>query len=133
MSADPIFAATPKQGGGAVASADASYTGPTNVATLITAPASGTRVERARFVFTGTTSLAGFVNVFVHDGTNYRLIRSIPYTAITASVTVQPALTDGSGQITFEGGLILPSGYSLRASFTNGTGQLVGTCDAADF
>lgn len=133
MSADPIFASTPRQGSGVVATADASYTGPTNVMTLITAPAAGTRVERARFSFNGTTSLAGFVNVFIHDGTNYRLIRSIPYTAITASVTVAPALADGSGLVTFEGGLILPSGYSLRASFTNGTGNLVGTCDAADF
>lgn len=44
MATTPVFAVTPRIGAVSVATADSSYTSPTNVGTLITGAASGTRI-----------------------------------------------------------------------------------------
>lgn len=130
MASKPGFAATPRQGSAQVVAADTSLTAPATVGTLFTAGASGSRVERARFT-AASVSLAGLVNVFLHDGAVYRLIRSIVTAPFTPSATVAGWGTDGSGQITFEGGLMLPVGWSLR--FTSTVVQTIhGTADGAD-
>lgn len=135
MATSPVFVATPRQGVGTVNTPDTSFTAPSSIATVFTAGSSGSRVERLRAVFEATTSGAGLLNVFVYNGTTYHLIRSIAYAAVTASTTVAPAGADGSLTVYFEGGLILPTGYSLRVSFTVGTGSPVLACtaDGGDF
>ncbi|WP_374381962.1 hypothetical protein [Dongia sp.] len=131
MATKPVFAATPRQGQGTISTAETSFSAPTNVATIFTAGASGSRIERVRVCATGTTA-AGIVNLWLHDGTNYRLVRSVLQSAITASTTVAPWGTDGAGFVYFEGGLILPTGWSLRASTTIAQGFHI-TADGADF
>lgn len=130
MATRPAFASTPRQGQASIATAEASLTAPTNVGTVFTAGANGSRVERLRAVGAATTS-AGLVNVFLHDGSVYRLIRSIVVGAVTPSATVAAWGSDGSGMISFEGGLLLPSGWSLRVATTQAQTIHV-TADGAD-
>lgn len=131
MAAKPAFAATPRQSSGAATTADTSYTAPTNAVAVFTAGASGSRVERLRLMCTGT-SLAGLVNIFLYDGTTYRLIRSIVTAAITASATVAPWGSDDSGTIVFPGGLQLPAGYSIRIATTVAQ-TIVGSAEGGDY
>lgn len=132
MAAKPIFAATPRQGQASVSVADTSYSGPASAQTVFLAPAGGSRVERVRVVAAGNTA-AGVVNLWAHDGTNYRLLRSLVITAVTTNTTTTPPWgSDGAGVVYFEGGLILPSGWSLRVSTTIAQAFHV-TADGADF
>lgn len=137
MATAPAFAATPRQGTGSIATADTGFgnVAPTNFATVFTGGASGSRVDRIRFAFNTTTSAAGLVNVFIKDTTpNYRLVKSVAYTAVTVSTTTGSAFSDGSGLIEFTNGVMLPSAsWALCISFTAGTGTLVGTADGGDF
>ena len=130
MASKPAFAATPRQGQTSIATAELSLTAPTNVGTILMAGANGSRVERLRAVGAAST-VAGLVNVFLYDGSVYRLIRAIVVGAASPGATVPAWGSDGSGMISFEGGLMLPSGWSLRATTT--VGQTIHlTADGAD-
>jgi hypothetical protein len=117
MASTPIFAATPKVGNASLSLADASRTAPTNVGTVLSGGASGTRVERVVVYATGTTT-AGIVRLFLYDGSAYHLLSEISVTAITPSGTVGSfnAVVDFSGPNSV---LIVPSGWSLRATTHN--------------
>lgn len=114
MAASPQYAATPKIGIGQLSSANANRDGTGTIVAVITAGASGTRVERAMVKATAATT-AGMVRLFIHDGTNAMLFAEIPVAAITPSASVA-AFED---EVVFEDGLVLPTGYSLRASTHN--------------
>jgi hypothetical protein len=131
MAAKPAFAATPRHSSAAASVADTSLTAPTNAAVIFAAGASGSRVERLRLTAAGTT-LVGLVNVFVHDGTSFRLIRSVAVSAITPSATVQAWGSDENSMISFAGGLMLPSGWSLRIT-TTVANTIVGAAEGGDF
>jgi hypothetical protein len=88
MATDPAFAVVPRIGAVSVATADASYTAPTNVGTLITGVAAGTRVAEI-VVKCAATSAAAIVRVFLFDGTSYWLFDEITVAAATGSATVQ--------------------------------------------
>ena len=81
--------------------------------TVVTAAASGTRIDDIYMVATGTTT-AGVIRLFVHDGTNARLLSETLVTAITPSTTVQVWSNTLLSQ-----GIVLKTGYSLRASTNN--------------
>ena len=130
MASKPGFAATPRQGQASIATAEVSLTAPTNIGTVFTAGANGSRIERLRAVGAATT-VAGLVNVFLYDGSIYRLIRAIVVGAATPSATAAAWGSDGSGMISFEGGLMLPSGWSLRVATTQAQTIHV-TADGAD-
>jgi hypothetical protein len=88
----------------------------TNVATVLTAGANGTRVDRVVATSNGT-SVAALLNLYINDGSVNRLIKQLPVTAITGSTTVQTfttewVRTDGLPLV------VLPTGYSLRATVT---------------
>lgn len=113
MAADPAFAATPENAS-VIASAtlDTSLTAPTNVATLFTAAASGSKIEELVFEGLGTT-VAGLVNVFLHDGSTYHLFDQFVVTAVTSSTTAaafRVAKTYSN--------LILENGWSIRFTVT---------------
>ena len=60
------------------------------------------------------------MRLFIHDGTNARLFREVPVTAATPSGTVQAfAAALSSAQDFGYLPLVLPNGYSLRASTHN--------------
>jgi hypothetical protein len=112
MATAPAFAATAKAWSGLPVTADTSLTAPTNAATILTAGASGSKVDEIIVQGVGTT-VAGVVNIFLHDGTTYHLVDQFVITAVTSSATA--AAYRQSKQYT---NLEMPTGWSLRASQT---------------
>src|SRR5687767_3170178 len=108
------FAATPKVGIGQVSAANTNRDGTGTIVTIHTPGANGGRVDKITVKATGTTT-AGIVRLFIHDGTNTRLWREVEVTAITPSGTVKSFVEE----FVPLSGLILPNGYSLRASTHN--------------
>jgi hypothetical protein len=114
MASAPVFAATPVCWSGLVpATADTSMTAPSNVTTLGTAGASGTKIEEIVCQGVGTT-VAGVVNIFLYDGSTYHLYDFFIVPAYTASTTVGAWRASRQYQ-----NLILPSNsWSLRCTVT---------------
>ena len=111
MATQPQFAVTPRVGAVSVATADSSYTSPTNVGTLITGASTGTRIAEV-VVKCAATSSAAIVRLFLFDGTNYWLFDEIIVAAATGSSTVAQTRVS-----TTYNNLILPSAsWSVRAT-----------------
>jgi len=116
MSTSAQYAATPKFGSANLTTADTSLTAPTTVGTIVTAGASGTRIDYIDVQGVATT-VAGLINLFVFDGTDYILWQQVPVIAVTSSTTVPAfaaALSSNNNSNVMP--LILPTGYSLRAT-----------------
>ena len=111
MSNYPQYCATPKAAIGQLASANTNRDGTGTIVTVFTAGANGSRIDVVDIQGTGTTT-AGMVRLFIHDGTNARLWKEIPVTAITPSGTTSAF----AYKLAIPEGLILPTGYSLRAA-----------------
>ena len=87
MATAPAFASTVNLGSGLVsATLDTSLTAPTNVTTIVTGVAAGTKIEELVFQGVGTT-VASVVNVFLYDGSTYHLYDQALITAVTSSTT----------------------------------------------
>lgn len=113
MATAPVFTGTVNVGSGLIpATLDTSLTAPTNVTTILTAGASGSRIEEIRFQGVGTT-VAGMVNVFRFDGTTYHLIDQIVISAVTSSTTAAAFQF-----VKTYANLLLKSGDTLRVSGT---------------
>lgn len=111
MATSPVFAVTPRIGAVSVATADSSYTAPTNVGTLITGASTGTRIAEI-VVKNAATSAAAVVRIFLHDGTTYWLFDEVTVAAATGSATVQQSRVSTSYS-----NLILPSAsWSIRVT-----------------
>lgn len=113
MASAPQFASTAKAAGVSISTADTSRTAPTNVGTLWTAGASGSRIDEVDITAAGT-STSNVVRLFIYTGTTYFLLQEVLITAITPSATI-PAF---STTLTFNN-LVLQSGYSLRVTTNN--------------
>ena len=113
MAAAPSFAATVKASAANIATADTSRTSPTNVGTVFTAGASGSRIDEINIVSTGTTP-AGVVRLWVYTGSVYYLLSETLVTATTPS-TAQAVFSS----VSTYNNLMLPSGYSIRATTNN--------------
>ena len=110
------YAATPKIGIGQISTANTNRDGTGTIGTILTAGASGSRVDTIAVKATGTTT-AGTVRLFIHDGVNARLLTELPVVAVTPSATlpaweVQLNASTMSQLLPFA----LPTGYSLQAS-----------------
>jgi hypothetical protein len=116
MSTSAQYASTPKFGSDVLTTAETSLTAPTNVITVVSAGASGTRIDYIDIQGVATT-VAGLVNLFVYNGSNYILWNQVPVIAITSSTTA-PAFSAilSSNNNSNIMPLTLPSGYSLRAA-----------------
>jgi hypothetical protein len=111
MAVSPSFAATPRIGNVSIATAEASYTSPTNFGTLITGASTGTRIAEI-VVKNAATSSAAIVRIFLHDGTTYWLFDEVTIAAATGSATVQQTRVSTSYN-----NLILPSAsWSIRVT-----------------
>ena len=111
MATSPSFAVTPRIGAVSIATADSSYTAPTNVGTLITGASTGTRIAEI-VVKLAATSAAAIVRIFLHDGSSYVLLDEISVAAATGSSTVQQTRVS-----TTYNNLILPSAsWSIRVT-----------------
>ena len=113
MATSPVFAVTPRIGAVSIATADSSYTAPTNVGTLITGASTGTRISEI-VVKCAATSAAAIVKVFLHDGSTYWLFDEITVAAATGSSTVQQTRVS-----TPYNNLVLPSSsWSVRVTIS---------------
>jgi hypothetical protein len=94
-----------------IATADSSYTAPTNVGTLITGASTGTRVSEI-VVKCAATSAAAIVRIFLYDGSTYWHFDEVTVAAATGSATVQQTRVS-----TTYNNLILPSAsWSVRVT-----------------
>lgn len=121
------YASTPRSALGQVSTANTNRDGTGTIATIFTAGSSGSRVDDIWITATGTVT-AGVVRLFIHDGTNARLWQEIMVTATTPSTTVQTFTT-----ALFNQALLLPNGWSLRASTNNAETFNVAVTRAGDF
>lgn len=120
MALNAQFAATPQFGSALLTTADSILTGtPTNVsAAIITGTTNGTRISKIIIKSTKTgAQAASIIRLWLHDGTNFRLIYEVALPATTQSATVA-----GSAVILSELThpdllpLILKNTHSIRAS-----------------
>lgn len=111
MATSPAFAVTPRIGAVSIATADSSYTAPSNVGTLITGASTGTRIAEI-VVKNAATSSAAIVRIFLYDGSTYWLFDEVTVAAATGSSTVQQTRVS-----TTYNNLILPSAsWSVRVT-----------------
>lgn len=127
MATTAQYAATVRTAQGQVTTANTNRDGTGTIATIFTAGSSGSRIDDIYIVATGTTT-ANVVRLFVHDGTNARLWRETLVPAITPSTTVSVFNAALLSQ-----GLILASGWSLRASTNNAETYNILVTRAGDF
>lgn len=120
MATSPQYAATPRASFVVLSAANTARDGSGTLETVITAGANGTRIERIIIQATGTTT-AGQVRLWLHDGTNGRLMQEVLVSAITASGTVLAFRAEASTAPY----LVLPTGWSLRATTHNAEGFVV--------
>lgn len=116
MSTSANYASTPKVGVGQVSTANANRDGTGTIATIFTAGTNGSRIDAICLKAVGTTT-AGMIRLFIHDGTNARLLTEVPVTALTPSATLPSWEAQlNTNTMTQVLPIILPTGYSLRAS-----------------
>lgn len=127
MSTQAQYASTPRTAIAQATSANTNRDGTGTIATVFTAGASGSRIDDVTITAVGTTT-AGMVRLFLHDGTNARLLREVAVSAITPSGTVA-AFTASLTNLA----LVLQSGWSLRASTHNAETFNVCVTRAGDF
>ena len=127
MASNAQYAATPAGAMAVISAANTARDGTGTIVNVETAGASGTRIDDIAIVATGTTT-AGMVRLFLHDGTNARLWREVPVSAVTPSGTV-PAFTATLSNLA----LVLQTGWSLRASTHNAESFNVLVTRAGDF
>jgi len=118
MSTTAQYASTPVFGAALLTTADTSLTAPTTVGTVLTAGASGTRIDFIEVMGVATT-VSGIVNLFIYDGTTYHLWQQIPVLPVTVSTTATSFTSTISTNNTPNNlPMIIPTGYSLRATTT---------------
>lgn len=128
MASTPSFASTPKASAVVLAAtADTSRTAPTTVGTVFTAGASGSRIDEVWITGVSASTTANQVRLFLYNGTTYYLLKEVLITAITASASVSAFTTT-----VFFSNLVLPSGWSLRATTNNAESYAV-TALGGDF
>lgn len=115
MSATPGFASTVNNGTALLGAVETNTQVPTTASVIITAGASGTKIEEivieASSASLTPTTAAGLVYLYLYDGTTYHLFDTITITAVTGSATVAPFRTNKTYS-----NLFIKSGWSLRAS-----------------
>lgn len=127
MATSAQYAATPRGAYGQVSASNTNRDGTGTLVTIFTAGSSGSRIDDIYITAAGTVT-AGVVRLFLNDGTNTRLWQEILVSATTPSTTVavwSAALLNQS--------LILPTGYSLRASTNNAETFNINVTRAGDF
>lgn len=116
MAVEPAFASTVNNGVALLGAAETNLQAPTTTSVIVTAGASGTKIEEI-MVEASTTSLtpttvAGLVYLFLYDGATYHLFDTVTVTAVTASATTAPFRSTPNRYAN----LWIKTGWSLRAS-----------------
>lgn len=124
MSAVPNYAGTPKSPTITISTANTNRDGTGTLGTLMTAGASGSRVDRVRIQATGTTT-AGTVRLFIGAA----LIHEQPVLAITPSATTPAWAVD----VDFPNGLILEAAVVLKAGTEKAESFALTVINGGDF
>lgn len=115
------YATTPKVGAAALTTGDVSRTAPTTVATVFTAGASGSRIDKLTFIATGTTT-ATMARWWIYTGSVYFLIAEVPIAAVTPSTSNPTSNVNLNSVVNYNLlPLVIPSGYSIRATINDTT------------
>jgi hypothetical protein len=117
--ATPIFAQGFAYGVANIATANTNRDGTGTIGTVLTADADGTRIDHIDICATGNTT-AGVVRLYItlDSGPTSRLWKEILVGAITVSTSVAAFMRRINCALP-ENDLVLPTGYSLRASTHN--------------
>lgn len=115
MATAPQFASTPKTAAVAITTANTNRDGTGSIGTVFTAGINGSKIDKIIICAKSTTS-AGNIRFYIHDGTNYFLFKEMPVVGVTPAATVPTFSAVLSQEIDVVLPLILPTGYSLRAS-----------------
>ena len=93
MATAPAYAATPLHGVGIPTALETDLQVPTQAVLVVSAGASGSKIEEIVVEAIATTlvatTVAGVIYIFTYNGVLYSLYDVIPVTAITASATAQ--------------------------------------------
>jgi hypothetical protein len=108
MALNANYASTPRMWDVQVSTANTARDGTGTLGTLIAADTVARRIEEIVITATVTTT-AGMIRLFIYNGTNTRLFREIPVTAITVGAST-PAFT---ATLTFQN-LVLEANDELR-------------------
>ena len=115
MATDPAFSSTINNGTALLGSAATNLQAADNISTIITAGASGTKIEEIVVEASNTTltatTVAVLVYIFLHDGSTYHLFDTFTISAVTASSTAAPFRASKTYL-----NLIIKTGWSVRAS-----------------
>lgn len=118
MASVPGYAATPRCAIAAISTANTNRDGTGTIGTVFTAGASGSRIDAVLVYATGTTT-AGMVRLYIYNGTTAYLIKELPVLAITPGASTPAWGAQVSSTLERELPIIIPTGYSLRASTHN--------------
>jgi hypothetical protein len=119
MAIQAQYASTPKVGVVQISTANTARDGTGTIGTVFTAGSNGSRIDMIDVQATATTT-AGMIRLFVHNGTTAFLMAELPVLAVTPSAT-NPAYGQqlNTNTMTQFLPIMLPTGYSLRASTNN--------------
>ena len=113
MATSAQYASTVRAAAAQVSVANTARNGTGTIVTVFTAGSSGSRIDDISIDATGTVT-AGVVRLFINDGTTSYLWQEILVTATTPSTTIAVWSSTLLNQA-----LVIPSGWSLRASTNN--------------
>lgn len=130
MASAPAFAATPRAATAPVSTANTARDGTGTIATVFTAGASGSKVEEIT-IKADADPADSCVVIFLHDGTNFAVFDEFDIGNPAAASATVAAYRETR---TYEN-LILPSGWSIRASITAAptSGEVNVFCFGGDF
>jgi hypothetical protein len=111
MGTTPVFVAAPKTWQQSMTTANANRDGTGTLVDVVSAGSNGSRVDSIHVEAQATTT-PGMVRLYLFDGTTNRLFDEIPVSAVVPSGTVKAFQAD----ISYPDGLVLPSGWKLRAA-----------------
>lgn len=136
MSTSAQYAATPKNSGAQISTANTNRDGTGTMGTVYTAGIAGSRIDSIVIQATGTTT-SGMIRFFISidAGTTKRLIGEVPVLANTASATVlvwQAVLTSQNSAF-MQNGLVLQANSILYAATNNAEAFNVVVVNAGDF
>lgn len=115
MATNPAYAATVNNNAALLTALETNLQVPTQAVLILTAGATGTKIEEIVVEATATslvpTTVAGLVYLFLYDGSTYHLFDVVAVTAITASATAA-----GFRSSKMYNNLVLKNGWKLYAA-----------------
>lgn len=115
MSASPQFVSVAKTSAVTITMANTGRDGTGTIGTIFTAGPNGSRIDKI-VIHAQSTVTSGIIRFFIHNGTSYFLFKEVPVVATTPAATTPAFSAVLSQEIESTLPLILPTGYSLRAS-----------------